>query len=253
MSEEIVEVQEPVELTVEDRAREQGWKPKEEYEGDSSKWVSAETFVAKGELIEKIEALSKELKGQKKANQMLLEHHDKVKKSEFDRAVAFLKSQKKRAYEDGDVDKVIEIDEQLLNVRDTQKLQAQAVQAQEDEPHPNFVAWTSQNKWYNQDSDLREEADTIGLAHSQRYPNKTPEEVLSYVEKQIKKMYPEKFTNPNRSKPTAVEGASAPVSRSTSSFELSDDEKRAMMTFVRSGIMTKEQYISDLKSIKGMK
>lgn len=63
--------------TVENTAREQGWKPLEEFDGDKSKWVSAETFVAKGELIYKIESLGKKLKDADKAIKMLTEHHQK--------------------------------------------------------------------------------------------------------------------------------------------------------------------------------
>lgn len=257
MSEENTEVveqsEEPQQPTIEDRAKEQGWKPKEEYEGDPSKWVSAETFVAKGELIEKIEALGKELKNQKKANQMLIEHHKRVKESEFNRAVTYLKQQKKQAYESGDVDKIIEIDEQLANVKETQKQQAQFDAQSEPEIAPEFKAWVSNNKWYDQDSDLRDEADTLGLTHAKRHPEKNPAQILEYVEKQIKKMYPEKFTNPNRTKPSAVEGAVSGGGKKSEAFELSEEEKQVMMTFVRSGIMSKEDYLAELKSMKGFK
>ena len=84
------------EPTVEDLAREKGWRPKEEYSGDAGRWKSAEVFLALDEPIQKIEALAKELKEQKKANQMLLQHHQQVKESEFKRAYEFLKSQKKQ-------------------------------------------------------------------------------------------------------------------------------------------------------------
>ena len=38
----------------ESEAREQGWKPKEEYEGDPEKWRPAKEFVERGELFGKI-------------------------------------------------------------------------------------------------------------------------------------------------------------------------------------------------------
>ena len=34
---------------VEQAAREMGWRPKEEFRGDTAKWVDAETFVSRGE------------------------------------------------------------------------------------------------------------------------------------------------------------------------------------------------------------
>jgi hypothetical protein len=241
-------VQQP---TIEDRAKEQGWRPKEEYEGPSDKWVSAETFVAKGELIEKIEALGKELKSQKKANQMLIEHHHKVKDSEFKRAVDYLKAQKKTAYENGDVDKIIELDDQIAEVRDTQKKQAQV--QQDPEIHPEFQAWVADNKWYDRDEEMRETADAIGISYKDKNPALTPGQVLKYVEGQIKKLYRDKFENPNRTKPSAVETGATGSTKKTDSFELTDEEKQVMMSFVRTGIMSKEDYLAELKSMKGFK
>ena len=268
MSEEQVVVDTPVEtgeaesnevVSIEDRAREQGWRPKEEYDGDQSKWVSAETFVAKGELIDKIESLGRELKNTKKAMAMLQDHHAKVKEAEFTRAVNYLKQQKKQAYESGDVDKIIEIDEQISNVKETQKRQTQllAEQGQEvQEIHPNFSRWIDNNVWYNNDAELREAADSIGLAHAKSYPDKSPDEVLEYVAKKIKSAYPEKFTNQNRSRPSVVDGSGSSGNsrgRQSSSFDMSEEEIRVMNTFIRQGIMTKEEYIKELKSVKGIK
>lgn len=242
------------EYTIEDRAKEQGWRPKEEYSGDPDKWVSAETFVAKGELIERIESLGKELKNTKKAMTLLQEHHTKVKETEFAKAVDYLKSQKKAAYEAGDVDAILELDDKLAEVRETQKAQKlKQEEKQEEEVHPEFTSWVSKNKWYSSDTELRDEADALGLAYAKR-TGKQPGEVLVYVEEQIKKLHPDKFSNPNRSKPSTVEGGgSAGVVRKTTEVELSDEERQVMMTFVRSGIMTKEQYIEDLKALRGAK
>lgn len=238
--------------TIEDRAKEQGWRPKEEYEGDPDKWVSAETFVAKGELIDRIESLGKELKNTKKAMDMLKDHHKKVKESEFQRAVEYLKSQKKAAYENGDVDAIMEIDDKIAEVRETQKKQADLVEdTEESTQHPDFVNWVRTNKWYESNADMREEADAIGVAYAKR-TKASPNEVLTYVEKQIKKLYPEKFTNPNRNKPSSVEGGGSSSSTKAKEFdiELSDEERQVMNSFVRSGVMTKEEYLAELKKMR---
>lgn len=244
-----VTTEQTVPTTIEDRAKEQGWRPKEEYEGDPDKWVSAETFIAKGELIERIESLGKELKNTKKAMTMLQEHHQRVKETEFKNAVAYLKAQKKEAYEKGDVDAIIDIDEKLAEVKETQKAQREALQ-EENVPH-EFQEWVSKNKWYDQYPDLKETADDIGIAYANR-TKKPPQEVLEYVEKQIKRMYPEKFTNPNRSKTSPVEGSgNKGVTKLSEDITLSDEERQVMNNFIRSGIMTKEDYIRDLKLIRG--
>ena len=239
--------------SIEDRAREQGWRPKEEFDGDPGKWVSAETFVAKGELIDRIEQLGKKLKDSEKTIKMLSEHHTKVKESEFKRAVEFLKSQKKLAYENGDVDKIIELDDKIAEVRETQKAQKVQEEVNETpESHPAFQSWVSENKWYEQDKEMRSDADAFGEAYARNNPDKTPQEVLEYVTKKIKKAYAEKFTNPNRSKPSGVEGGSGTrQATSRDTISLTEEETRVMNTFVRNGIMTKDEYLKEVKAMRG--
>ena len=239
--------------SIEDRAREQGWRPKEEFDGDPSKWVSAETFVAKGELIDRIEALGKKLKDADKTINMLKEHHARVKESEFKKAVDFLKSQKKVAYEAGDVDKIIEIDDRIAEVRETQKAQAaQAAVDAGDTLHPDFASWVSENKWYEKDSEMRADADAFGEAYARNNPNKTPVEVLEYVTTKIKRTYKEKFENPNRTRPNGVEGGGGSrQGGSRDSFTLTEEEAKVMNTFIRNGVMTKEDYIKEVKRMRG--
>ena len=240
-------------VSIEDRAREQGWRPKEEFDGDASKWVSAETFVAKGELIDRIESLGKKLKESEKTMKMLAEHHNKVKDTEFKRAVDFLKSQKKAAYESGDVDKIIELDDQLANVRETQKAQKQQEQINvTPEAHPAFQSWVSENKWYETNAEMRADADAFGEAYARNNQDKTPAEVLEYVTKKIKKAFSEEFTNPNRSRPSSVEGGSGrQASSGSGGITLTEEETKVMNTFVRNGVMTKEEYMKEVKSMRG--
>ena len=75
----------------EQQAREQGWRPKEEYEGDPEKWRPAKEFVERGELFGKIDHMGKELKETRKALKMLQEHHSKVKETEYNNALKELK------------------------------------------------------------------------------------------------------------------------------------------------------------------
>lgn len=243
------QVTEPV-GTVEDSAREQGWRPKEEWTGDPSKWVSAETFVAKGELIAKIESLGRKLKDTEKTMAMFKDHHAKVKETEFKNAVAFLKQQKKEAYESGDVDKIIEIDDRIADVRETQKKQQEAIK-QEAASNPDFDEWVSENNWYNKDTEMRTDADTVGAAYKRNNPEKSAQEILDYVTKKIKQMHPDKFQNQARNKPSAVEGSTGRQAASRDAFLLSDEEKKVMNTFIRQGIMTKDEYIAEIKKVRG--
>jgi len=236
----------------EQRAMEQGWRPKEEFNGEPGKWVDADEFLRRGELFEKIDGMGRELRDTKKALRMLQTHHEQVRETEYKRALANLKAQKKQAYEEGDHDTLVEIDDQLSELKARQQAESAAIREQVNQPDPRFVAWIEKNPWYAQDPELRSFSDEVGLSYAKAYPGKDPTEVLTYVEGRVRKAFPDKFTNPNRNRPSAVAAASTPkASKREESFPLTEDERRAMQTFVRQGIMTKEQYVEELKRVKG--
>ena len=118
------------------------------------------------------------------------------------------------------------------------------------QPDPRFIAWANENKWYNTDQEMRQFADAVGIGYSQSNPGSDPQDVLQYVTAQVKSRFKEKFVNPNRTKPNSVEGNSTPAA-SKGQIELTDDERKVMNTFVRQGVMTKEEYLAEIKRMRG--
>lgn len=237
--------------TYEEQAREQGWKPKEEYQGDPSKWRPAKEFVDRGELFSKIDTMGKELKETKKALAMLQEHHSKVRETEYNKALLELKTLQKKHLEEGNSDGYLETTELLTDLKAEQKAREVVKEVTPPQQDPRFISWLGDNKWYQKEVEMREFADSIGMGYAQTHPNQDPEEVLQYVTVQVKKRFPDKFVNPNRNKPGAV-GTSDTNIESRGSFQLTEDERRTMNTFIRSGVLTKEQYISELKAMRGL-
>jgi hypothetical protein len=236
-------------------AREMGWRPKDEWEGDPEKWRDSKEFVERGELYGKIDNMGRELKETRKALKLLQEHNLKIKETEYNRAVEELKSLQKKHLESGDSDGYLETTELLTDLKAEQKARQVYEEAIPKQPQldPRFVAWTEQNKWYANNQEMREYADTIGQGYANRHQGIDPVEVLKYVTKEVQVRFKDKFQNPNRDKPNAVEGAQRQTVKGKSSFELSDDERKVMNTFVRTGVMTKEEYIDQLKQMKGNK
>lgn len=255
---EAVEQSAPQETNVdpyEAAAREQGWRPKEEFDGDEGKWRPAKEFVERGELFGKIDNLGKELKETKKALKMLQEHHSKVKETEFNRAVTELKGLQKKHLEEGNSDEYLKTTELLTDLKAEQKAREVITQQQaeqnKNQVDPRFTAWSEKNSWYSKDNEMRQFADTLGLGYAQANPGVDPDVVLEYVSAQVKKAFKDKFENPNRTRPSAVEGASSPSNAKKDTVELSDDERRVMNTFIRQGVMTKEEYIAQVKAMRG--
>ena len=238
-----------------EKAMEMGWRPKEEFEGDENEWIDAGEFVRRRPLFDKIESLSKAKKHQdreiqevKQALRLLQEHHAKVAQKSYEQALQDLRKQHKAALEEGNADAVVEITERIADVKAEEKAQSVRQQNVPQQPHPEFVAWVERNSWYAQDTELRMTADSMGTAYAANHPELHPTEVLNYVETRIKRTFPEKFTNTNRMKPSPVDGGNSTTKKTKEpDYELTEEERKAMNTFVRQGIMTKEQYLKELR------
>lgn len=245
----------------EEQAREMGWRPQEEWEGEPAKWRGAKEFVERGELYGKIDSVSRELKETRKALKMLQEHHSKVREAEFNRAVEELKSAQKKHLEEGNADEYIKTTELLTDLKAEQKARQVVEEVTPKESKgldPRFVEWTKENSWYERNTEMRDFADTIGHGFAARNPGINPVEVLKYVSREIKKHYKDQFENPNRSKPNAVEAGNKQGTTKKSTYDLSDEERKVMNAFIRQGVigeggMTKEEYIEQVKLSKGIK
>lgn len=254
MSDEIINTDAPQEVVVNEaevKAREQGWVPKDEWQG-SGKWRDAEAFLDRGELFDKIDSQRRKLRDLEDNQKAFHSHLETVRKAEYQRALVALRKEKKDALIEGDPDAVIAADEKLVALQhEAKQLEQVAPVARNDEPHPDFVAWTEKNTWYTSHAGMRAFAEAIAAPLIQQRLD--PQEVLKQVEAQVRKEFPNRFTNPNRSRPGAVE---APINKGGSqkeSYALSDDERQVMNKLVKSGVLTKEDYIRDLKAAKGEK
>ena len=255
-TEQQVVSKEPEYTEAEQQALAQGWVPKDQYTG-SGKWRDAEEFLDRGELFAKIDEQNRKLRNTESTLEELKKHYRKVAETEYKRALADLKNQKKEALNEGNADLVIEIDEQI----DATKTEAAGalrqidakMQQQEAPPNPAFVAWVNRNPWYQTDVAMKIYADTIGAElHAKGMYN--PTEILAEVERRTKKEFVQKFTNPNRGRPGAVEGSTTRSgnSRGTDSFQLTPEETQVMNKLVRHKVMTKEEYIADIKAERGV-
>lgn len=234
---------------VEKQAMAQGWVPKEQYEG-TGKWRSAEEFLDRGELFSKIDEQNRKLRATEATLEALKKHHKKVAETEYKRAVEALKAEKKLALDSGDSNRVVEIDDEIAAARTEAAKAIQEIdqqQAAPELPNPHFVVWLNRNQWYQTDRAMKAYADTVGDELAGR-GMRNPTEILAEVERRVKKEFSHKFTNPNRAKAGAVEGGGSKGSTSTDSFQLTPEETQVMNKFVKAGVMTKAEYIAEIKA-----
>lgn len=241
---------------VETQARDQGWVSKEEWVESGrteSEWRPAKEFVDRGELYKSIHTTKRELKQTQQALNALQQHHRYVYEKAYQQALNDLKVQKRQAMRQGEFEEVEEIESRMEklqedHVTETQRLAAVQQAATPSTP-PEFQEFLDRNTWYMMDKGLRNEADAIGFVYLNNGGDKT--QLLSHVEKEIKKKYPEKFGSVKRAAPNAV----APTNRGSKApakddIDMDESEREVMRTFVRQGVMTEAQYKAELKKAK---
>ena len=236
---EVLEKQEPVEI--EELATEIGWRPDGE--------LDAKAYILKSRDIQ--DTMREHIKTQKKqlgelgsSVAELKTHNELVYKAELkrkDAEINQLKKERKEAIEDGDVEKVEELDGQIDGLKDEISKPKQAPVNSE------FDKWVEKNKWYTEDAEMKEAADKIA-DENEGAPFKT---VARLVGLEIKEKFPNKFKS--KTIPASpVEGAGKRTA--TGKFtraDLTDSQKTIMNQFVRQGIMTEKQYISDIATQQG--
>lgn len=248
--------QKPALTPIEQKALDMGWRPREEFNGSDDDFIDAKEFVRRAPLFEKIEGQSKEIKSVKRALEALNQHYTKVRETEFDRALKALEEAKAQAVEDADGAAVVKLDKQIRAAEAGLEEVKQASQRPivEDSPQvpPEFAAWENKNPWYKSVKYMRVWADELGVQLSSQ--GLSPREVLKKVEQAVREEFPDKFINKNKaSAPDVESGSSGRGTQAKETFELTEQERKIMNTLVSTKQMTKEQYLADLKKIKGIK
>lgn len=232
----------PVEL----EAIDQGWIPKEEFDGDPDKFIDAPEFIRRGELFRKIETQSRELKAVRQALDAFKQHHSKVKEAEYNRALKTLQEARKQAFVDGEHERAFALEEKIDEIKNEKEQVVREIEqpVQEEGYTPEFQSWVDRNSWYETNEVMRATADALGIRlHKQGL---SPEKVLARVEEEIKKEFAHKFKSTKLDRPNQVESPTRSGGKSES-FQMTAQEKDIMRKIVQTGAMTEDQYIQELK------
>lgn len=241
--------------SIEEQATEMGWKPLDQYEGDPKKWVSADTFVARKPLFEKIEETSRHNKDLRRkvdtlemSMQELRAHNERIREMEYKRALEDLKQQRRQALANDDHLLAEDLQEQIETVKETSK--PVAVTPKPSDPPTVFVEWAAENEWYKLDPELREFADAYGIVLHNK--GQSPEEVLRGITQRVRKQFPEKFRNPMKDKASPVETQPAVgPSRKGSTYKPTQMEREMAKRFVDTGAFkTVEDYYKQLADLQ---
>lgn len=236
---------------IQEKALEQGWKPKEQFEGNEDEFIDAAEFVRRGELFGKIEHQSRELKAVRQALEALKSHNSKIEQSAYDRALKALQDQRRALIVEGEHEQAFKLEDQIDDVKkEKERVARDAATPVVQEIDPAFQVWVDKNSWYTKDVAMQAVADRVGLEMARRGVPQA--DVLRKVEEEVRQAFPHKFANVKSERPNAVEASSrGGQSAARTSMALSEDERGIMRKIVATGVMTEAEYMSQLKKAKG--
>jgi len=253
------EAQQPQYTPEEERALAKGWKPEKEWEGDPGQWRDAKTFLDRGELLDKISSQSREIKQVTAIVNQLSEQNRQVYKAGYVKALNDLRGAKVKALENADHAAVMKIDDAIDQTKETiRQIDAQRPSAQSGQVSetPAFSNFRRQNAWYEESVAMKHWAHGMALEYANANPNASEEDVYRFIEREVKKEFPQKFV---RRGPPSPDGesrreSSAGKGNTGTTFEallrsMPEDQARVARDMVKREIITKEKYVADYEAI----
>lgn len=239
----------PKELTQEDKARQQGWRPKSQYHGDPDLWVDAKEFLYRGSYLKRIKQLESAVDA---ATQVAI----KARQDMYQKALQDLESQKASAHALADTVRLEQIITKEQELKRTAPQQANTP-AQE---LPEFKEFASNNPWMQQTTPkakaMKVYAKEVGEEFERANPMANPKEIFDYIQDQVREEFSEQFkeTKPkvagiNMTKTgTTGEGESTPSPKNLEVLvqKLSNNPKTAAI-----GMIVKQMKLNDPTDKKG--
>ena len=249
----------------EEKAMSSGWRPEDEWSGDSDDWIDAKTFNRNGEFMSRIQQQTKELNSNrseldalKAGMKELGDHNKKIAEQEFKKAMKSLKQEKVVALEEEDHSAVVDIEDKIDDLKDAKREMDVAAKEEVEHPvdqniapNPVFTEWANTNDWYRKNISMRGAADAIGMEYADSHKDAPIEEVLQYVTKRMTEEFPNKFSNSRKNDPSIVTeptGAGKRIKKNKyTEKDLTAEQREFANMFVKTGAFDDvQEYVDSL-------
>lgn len=244
---------------IEAEAREKGWKPAEEFDGNTEgkEFVSAKEYLDRGKFYKTISSQGREIKELKTVINEFSEHIKRQEKAAFEKAKAELVAKQREAVEHGDLESYDQLREQSLRMDEEARRSVTKAPSIED-AHVKVAVedFKERNKWFDPTSSdsktiamtafAQAMSDRLAAAH----PELSAEESLSRIEDEVKRVYPDHFSNSRKNDPAAVlpsKGAAIARKKRPSLKDLPAEFQQAGAKIIKMiPGYTEERYIKEL-------
>lgn len=201
-----------METDIVQQATEMGWRDLPEYHGDPEKWVDAETFVKKGEVVlpimkennkklqaklattqAEVQRLAGLVQGSQASMEELKKLHQDNLKREIEKTKKELLAGMKEARGEGDVEREFELRTSYDDLNKQAEELAKAPPAPPTKPQidPEFAAWVEETPWWEKDKRKTAFAVTIAqeMKNDPQYAGVTGRKFLNLVSKEVEETF----------------------------------------------------------------
>lgn len=207
---------------IETRARRLGWVAQEEFRGEPSRWKPADEFLKRGEdvlpimrennrkLQDQLDRMTSEMAEVRNATVELREFSSKAEERAYKRAKEELDREMRAAFQTGDAAAFDDARRRMDGLETPKPAETARATPSTPQLDPRVKQWIDSNEWFNRDKTMNSFATAYHGTLLADKPGMTMEENLAEVAAEVKRRFPEKFSNARRDAPNAVGSPGAP-------------------------------------------
>ena len=253
MGDEVIAVPEEIK----EKAVRMGWSPKEEFKGDSEKWIEADKFVERGETVlpilkkqlEKydgtIKGLNTTIASMRETFGEYQERQRGLEERAYKKALKDLTEQQKVAVKSGNLEEFEALEKEKQDL--TPPAPPPTVR-EESAAKKEFDEWLTENSWYKDDKKLQSYAASIskGVMENEGLPD--GRELYESVKAKVAVLFPDHPAFKQVVKPNVVVGSGdpPPVKGKRTFADLPADAQAQCKRFIKTiPNFTEKEYLKD--------
>ncbi len=239
----------------EDKARQGGWVPKEEFKGDPDLWKSAKQFNDYGQLLDVTHQQKRKIQKLVETTEDLLRSMHSIKDRSYQEALHTIKAQRAEAISIGDQDtaeKLFQAEKNLIPPAPINQTPPEMIE--------QGVKFGQENKWLKNPNDalctdIERRMSTYAYEREKQMLTEGLEygNILSTIKEEVQKGFPDYFRNFQSPQNTVVPSVTprSTVSRSSSKLSISDlpPDERERVQFIKRTVKSFDfdQYLIDTR------
>src|SRR3972149_6385261 len=194
-------------IVIPNEAKQFGWVPQDDFKGDPEQWRDAATFLQRGKEIngflrKDLEKIQKTLQQRDHDVQEMRETLNEFR--EFHNAsmvqakktvIDELKKEKVIAIEQGDGEKVLELEDKIEQVKEAAATKPALENKTPNENDKEFYGWLKENQWYITNQELAPASVEFGAVAQLEDQDLRGRKFLDLVTEKVKEAFPEKVEN----------------------------------------------------------